>query len=140
MHKIPVGVLGASGYAGRELCALVVRHPALELRFAAANERRGERAVVGGREVAFVDAADAPLAAAELVFSALPHGVSAEWVERAAGAGARVVDLSADLRPGLSGTRDSGLGTGGPAGTTLHADGPVPSPESPVPYGLTELM
>src|ERR687886_1642848 len=116
MHKIPVGVLGASGYAGRELCALVVRHPALELRFAAAHERRGERAVVGGRELAFIDAADAPLAAAELVFSALPHGVSAEWVARAADAGARVVDLSADLRPGL-GTRHSALGTRRPGGS-----------------------
>src|ERR687886_578705 len=110
MHKIPVGVLGASGYAGRELCALVLRHPALELRFAAANERRGERAVLAGREVAFVDAADAPLDAAELVFSALPHGVSAEWVARASSAGARVVDLSADLRPG----RDTGASALGP--------------------------
>jgi hypothetical protein len=61
MHKIPVGVLGASGYAGRELCALVLRHPALELRFAAANERRGERALVAGREVAFVALPDGSL-------------------------------------------------------------------------------
>jgi N-acetyl-gamma-glutamyl-phosphate reductase len=34
------------------------------------------------------------------VFSALPHGASGEWVARARHAGARVVDLSADLRPG----------------------------------------
>ena len=31
---MPVGVLGASGYAGRELCALVLAHPELELIFA----------------------------------------------------------------------------------------------------------
>ena len=33
VNKIPVGVLGASGYAGRELCALVLRHPMLSLAF-----------------------------------------------------------------------------------------------------------
>jgi N-acetyl-gamma-glutamyl-phosphate reductase len=43
VHRIPVGVLGASGYAGRELCALITAHPGLELAFATANEQRGER-------------------------------------------------------------------------------------------------
>jgi len=100
MHKIPVGVLGASGYAGRELCQLVLRHPALELTFATANERRGQLATIAGRELRFIAGDDAPLAAAELVFSALPHGASSEWVARAAAEGCRVVDLSSDLRPG----------------------------------------
>ncbi|MGH7632237.1 MAG: N-acetyl-gamma-glutamyl-phosphate reductase, partial [Gemmatimonadaceae bacterium] len=113
MHKIPIGVLGASGYAGRELCALVARHPALELAFASANERRGERALLGGREVTFVAPDDVTLDRAALVFSALPHGTSARWVPLARGAGAKVVDLSADLRPG--------------------------SGAEPVPYGLTEF-
>ena len=35
-----------------------------------------------------------------LVFSALPHGASQQWVTRAREAGAKVVDLSHDLRPG----------------------------------------
>ena len=42
MHRIPVGVLGASGYAGRELCALVTRHPRLTLAFATANGPRSQ--------------------------------------------------------------------------------------------------
>src|SRR5512147_587586 len=100
MHKLPVGVLGASGYAGRELCALIARHPRLDLAFATANERRGERARLGGAEVRFIAHDDAPLADAELVFAALPHGASAVWVERVRSAGARAVDLSSDLRPG----------------------------------------
>ena len=100
MHRIPVGVLGASGYAGRELCALVVRHPQLELAFATANERRGQRARLGGADVRFIAHDDAPLSTAALVFSALPHGASATWVERVRTAGARAVDLSSDLRPG----------------------------------------
>jgi len=120
VNKIPVGVLGASGYAGRELCALIARHPGLELRFATANERRGERVRIGATEVQFVATDDAPLGEAALVFSALPHGTSAEWVARARAAGCRVVDLSADLRPG------------NPRPEILAHEGDIP-------YGLTEL-
>ena len=110
---MPVGVLGASGYAGRELCSLIARHPSMELAFATANEQRGTSARVGGRDITFVATEDAPMGSAELVFSALPHGASRPWVETARASGARVVDLSADLRPGNG------------------CDG--------VPYGLTEL-
>jgi len=113
VNRIPVGVLGASGYAGRELCALIHHHPALELAFATANEQRGQTVHVRGRPVTFIATEDAALGAAALVFSSLPHGASATWVSAAAAAGARVVDLSADLRPGNG--RDD------------------------VPYGLTEL-
>jgi len=112
MHKIPVGVLGASGYAGRELCALVARHPALSLGFAAANERRGECLRIDGRALIFVAAEDAPLHQTPLVFTALPHGQSAEWVDRARGAGARVIDLSSDFRPGSA--RSTGVPYGLP--------------------------
>lgn len=101
MHKIPIGILGASGYAGRELCALVLQHPRLELAFATANGRRGETVeVAGGAAVTFQAPDDVPLSSAALVFSALPHGTSAEWAHRAREAGTRVVDLSADLRIG----------------------------------------
>jgi N-acetyl-gamma-glutamyl-phosphate reductase len=100
VHKIPVGVLGASGYAGRELCALINNHPYFNLAFATANAQRGERAVLGGREVHFIASDDAPLEQAELVFSALPHGASGSWVERVHQHGLRAIDLSSDLRPG----------------------------------------
>jgi N-acetyl-gamma-glutamyl-phosphate reductase len=114
MHNIPIGVLGASGYAGRELCEIVSGHPQLELAFATANEQRGQRASFAGKEITFTAIEDAPLGTADLVFCALPHGASREWVEKSRAAGARVVDLSQDLRPGTG------------------ADG--------IPYGLTELM
>ncbi len=108
-----MGVLGASGYAGRELCALIVGHPRLELVFATANEQRGSTARIAGHDIAYMATEDAPLSEAALVFSALPHGASKQWVSAARGHGARVVDLSNDLRPGNG------------------ANG--------VPYGLTEL-
>lgn len=101
MHNIPVGVLGASGYAGRELCALVRNHPRLSLAFATANAQSGNTAELrGGGSVTFIPTDQAPLADAALVFSALPHGASKQWVDRARAAGARVVDLSNDLRIG----------------------------------------
>lgn len=113
VHTIPVGVLGASGYAGRELCTLIAHHPTLDLAFATANERRGEHARFGSEDVTFVAPEDAPLSRAELIFSALPHGASKVWVDRIRSQGIRAIDLSADMRPG-SGVAD-------------------------VPYGLTEL-
>ena len=100
VNKIPVGVLGASGYAGRELCALILRHPRLSLAFATANEQRGTTGRIAGRDVTFVATEDAALGDVELVFSALPHGASKDWIARAQQSGARGVDLSADLRPG----------------------------------------
>ena len=100
MNKIPVGILGASGYAGRELCSLVAQHPCFTLAFATANEQRGQTVRIGRREVPFIATDDAPLDQAAIVFCALPHGASLPWVERARAFGARVVDLSSDLRPG----------------------------------------
>lgn len=93
-------MLGASGYAGRELCALILDHPQLELAFATANDQRGLTTRLGRHTVTFRAMEDAPLAEAALVFSALPHGTSRAWVATAREQGARVVDLSADLRPG----------------------------------------
>ena len=100
VNKIPVGVLGASGYAGRELCGLVTQHPGLELAFATANEQRGQTVRIGGRPLTFQGPDDVKLERAQVVFCALPHGASLPWVKRARAAGARVVDLSSDLRPG----------------------------------------
>ena len=93
-------MLGASGYAGRELCALINRHPGLSLAFATANEQRGTTTRIAGKDVTYVATEEAPLGSAELVFSALPHGASRKWVELAQESGSRVVDLSHDLRPG----------------------------------------
>jgi N-acetyl-gamma-glutamyl-phosphate reductase len=148
VHKLPVGVLGASGYAGRELCALIAQHPGLQLHFATANERKGETARLGGRDVRFVAHDDADLEACMLVFSALPHGASAPWVRRAREAGAKVVDLSADLRPGSIAKEVEAQLANVIGGTTHRSSAGVATvtqpqsltrPSPSVPYGLTEL-
>ena len=125
---IPVGVFGASGYAGRELCALIAGHPSLRLAFATANAQRGTnlRVKASGHvhDISLVATDDVQLSDAQLIFSALPHGASAEWVAKALAAGARVVDLSSDMRPGHGGNTHAL-----PAGVPSHP-----------PYGLTELF
>jgi N-acetyl-gamma-glutamyl-phosphate reductase len=128
LHSIRVGVLGASGYSGRELCALVAGHPHCTLAFATANAQRGTtlRVRAAGRmhDIPLVAAESVDLGSADLIFAALPHGASAEWVAKALAAGARVVDLSSDLRPGHGGV-SHGLPDGVPADA---------------PYGLPELF
>lgn len=123
-----MGVLGASGYSGRELCALIAGHPHFTLAFATANAQRGTtlrvRAAGSVRDIPLVGAEDVDLAMADLVFAALPHGASAEWVAKVIAAGARVVDLSSDLRPGHGGNQHAL-----PAGVPANA-----------PYGMPELF
>jgi N-acetyl-gamma-glutamyl-phosphate reductase len=92
--KVPVGVLGASGYVGDELLQLLTRHPGASVVFATAESAAGERR--DGVELERI--ADVSLARAEIVLSALPHGVSARYVHEARAAGKRAVDLSADFR------------------------------------------
>lgn len=127
VHTIRVGVLGASGYSGRELCALIAGHPHFQLAFATANAQRGTtlhvRAAGRVHAIPLAGTDEVALGDAEVVFCALPHGASAEWVAKALAAGARVVDLSSDLRPGHGGHVEAL-----PAGVPTDA-----------PYGLPEL-
>ena len=89
-----VAVLGASGYVGRELVGLLDGHPDVALAFATSESEPR----VDGHDLIPLADAEGRWDDAQLVFSCLPHGISAPVVARAEAAGARVVDLSADLR------------------------------------------
>lgn len=97
---------------------LAERHPHFDLVFAAAHSRAGETLRLAGRELTMVSVDTVVLSDAKVIFSALPHGASAQWVTKAQQAGAKVVDLSADLRPGQP---------------------DVAIPDLDAPYGLPEL-
>lgn len=97
---------------------LVDRHPHFELVFAAAHSRAGETLRLPRRELTLAAVDAVALADAVVVFSSLPHGASAPWVAKALAAGAKVVDLSSDLRPG-------------------QPDAPASAIDAP--YGLPEL-
>jgi N-acetyl-gamma-glutamyl-phosphate reductase len=98
---IPTAIVGASGYTGQELLALLRMHPQFRLGWATSEAEAGRK--VAGAGLSYVSAQDVDFRAAGLVFSCLPTGESAGWSLRAREAGARVVDLSADLREGQGG-------------------------------------
>jgi N-acetyl-gamma-glutamyl-phosphate reductase len=100
-YSIGVGVLGAGGYSGRELVALLAHHPRVRIVFATSESEAGtslRRISARAPDLAMVRAADAPLGECDLVFCCLPHGEAMRWAEKGTAAGARVIDLSADLR------------------------------------------
>lgn len=94
---------GASGYAGGELLRLIAGHPDLELVVAAAGSAAGRLVAdvhpqLGSlADVELVASRPELLAAAELVFLALPHGASGELAAQLPQT-VRVVDLAADHR------------------------------------------
>ena len=96
-----VGVLGASGYAGREAVRILARHGNADIALASSESEAGAKLsalVRGAPDLALTRLEDADLAACDAVLVCLPHGEAARWAEKALDAGAKVVDLSNDLR------------------------------------------
>jgi N-acetyl-gamma-glutamyl-phosphate reductase len=98
-----VAVAGASGYAGGELLRLLAGHPHLEVVAATAHDNAGERVgdlhhgVRSLADLTLGPASPDALADAELVFLALPHGLSTPFA-KALPDSAKIVDLGADHR------------------------------------------
>src|SRR5271157_4078767 len=102
---LKVGIYGASGYTGQELLRLLLRHPQVEVvavtsrRYAGVPVSDIYPVFVGLTDLAFVDASPEDVAgAADIVFLALPHGVSMAVAPLFLKAGKKVIDLSADFR------------------------------------------
>ena len=108
MQKVKAAIVGASGYSGEELVALLARHPRVELVAVTSRQSAGQSVAqvfprLAGSAVAsmaFVEpSADAlKQCGATTVFLALPHGLAAEFAVPLRQAGLQVVDLSADFR------------------------------------------
>ena len=100
---VRVAVAGASGYAGGELLRLIAGHPELELVAATAGQQTGRPIsevhphLVGYHDLVFASTDPDTLAAADLVFLALPHGESGR-LAAALPSTVKVVDLGADHR------------------------------------------
>lgn len=106
MDRRRIGLVGARGYVGAELLALVTAHPGLELAFVCSRERAGQRLAdhVPGYsgELRYVapDPEQVAGAAADVVVLALPNGMAAPYVAALDARAPRTVaiDLSADYR------------------------------------------
>ena len=101
-----VAVAGASGYAGGELLRLLTGHPDLEIGPLAANSNAGQPVTAahpqltgyaGLDDAIFAGTDPDALADAGLLFTALPHGESAQLAARLPDQ-LRVIDLGADFR------------------------------------------
>lgn len=108
-ERIPVAIVGANGYSGEELCAILARHPGVRVVAITSRQHAGKQAgevlprLVGvgdfSKLIFSEPAIDALLqCGAEFFFLALPHGLAAEFAVPLHRAGKRVIDLSADFR------------------------------------------
>ena len=105
MQKIKVGVVGATGYTGEELIRILVGHPQVEITYVSGKEERSEKIqnifpyLRGKMDLACkAFSAEEAIKETDLVFLALPHTVSMQYVPMFLNAGKKVVDVSADYR------------------------------------------
>lgn len=102
---IDAAIVGAAGYAGAELTRLVLGHPGLRLTAVTSAADAGRRVssvypALAGCDLVYVPHDDRAVAAASLVFLAVPHTAAMARVPALLEGGAVVVDASADFRLG----------------------------------------
>lgn len=99
-----IGIIGATGYTGSELVRILANHPEAEISYITSEARAGEnfsdvhpqfegifhQNLISSNEIDHHDV--------ELVFLALPHGVSMEFVKKNHKKGFKIIDLSGDFR------------------------------------------
>jgi N-acetyl-gamma-glutamyl-phosphate reductase len=107
MERIPVGLVGVTGYTGMELARLLIWHPSLELVLATSRSQAGKPLAelypfVQGTYLAGLTVTDSDpeevAKSCRLVFLAIPHGAAMDLAAAFLEAGLKVVDLSADFR------------------------------------------
>ena len=107
MDRIPVGLVGVTGYTGMELARLLVYHARFRLVRATSRGEAGRRLAdvypflqgtsLDALEITPPDPEDLAKAC-KLVFLAIPHGQAMDYARQLLDAGLKVVDLSADFR------------------------------------------
>lgn len=103
--KIPVGIVGASGYGGIQLVRLLIDHPLLELVYLGGEGSAG-RPYADLYPFLYefpelkVEAVDLDVIGdrCQVVFLALPNGLAADMAPTLLAKGCKVLDLSADYR------------------------------------------
>lgn len=98
------GIIGATGYTGSELVRLLTHHKNVEISFITSETHKGKK--FSDIHPQFKDICDLKLISAEdieeydpdLVFLALPHGVSMEYIKKWRKKPFKIVDLSGDFR------------------------------------------
>lgn len=106
MDKKKIGIIGATGYTGSELVRILSHHPAVEIAVITSESRAGDRfsdvhphleGLADQKLMSVEEIGDMEL---NLVFLALPHGVSMEYVKKFREKPWKIIDLSGDFRLG----------------------------------------
>ena len=100
---IQAGIIGATGYAGVELVRLLLRHPQVELAAVSSGSFEGQplaEVYPNLNEITplVCEAADEVIRKSDVVFAALPHGLSQDTAAAGAAQGKKFIDLGADFR------------------------------------------
>ncbi|WP_230755608.1 N-acetyl-gamma-glutamyl-phosphate reductase [Teretinema zuelzerae] len=104
---IVAGIIGATGYVGVELVRLLLAHPEVSSLALSSVSFEGQnivdvypnlRGMLRGKTDGVLTGADAVVAAADVVFTALPHGVAEQYADACVKQGKKLIDLSADFR------------------------------------------
>ncbi len=103
---IRAGIYGVSGYAGAQLLWLLLNHKETEVKFVVAHSQAGKEVTelygnfksIYEEKCLNFEEANNKINEIDVLFTALPHGKSAETVELAYKNGVKVIDLGADFR------------------------------------------
>lgn len=106
MDKMKIGIIGATGYTGSELVRILTNHSNVEIAMITSESRAG--ALFSDVHPFLQGIADQKLVSVneidnydlDLVFLALPHGVSMDFVKRFKNKSFKIIDLSGDFRLG----------------------------------------
>ena len=103
---IKAGIVGATGYAGQQLLWILENHKNVEIKFISSNSYEGKNIseIYGNYKKYFEqklisqEEAETKLNEIDILFMALPHGLSEKLTGKALAAGIKVIDLGADFR------------------------------------------
>lgn len=103
---IKVGIIGVTGYAGQQLLCLLTKHKGVEIKFISSNSYHGKNIseIYGNYKKYFEkklisqSEAENSLDEIDVLFLALPHGLSENITKLALEKNVKVIDLGADFR------------------------------------------
>ncbi|MBD2439460.1 N-acetyl-gamma-glutamyl-phosphate reductase [Nostoc sp. FACHB-110] len=105
LRRVPVGIVGASGYGGVQLVRLLLEHPEVELVYLGGESSAGKS--FGDLYPHLAHIVNLPIEAVEpeiianrceVVFLSLPNGLACDIAPQLLEKGCKVLDLSADYR------------------------------------------
>lgn len=101
--KIKAGIVGATGYAGAELVRLLTAHPEAEISAISSVSFEGDKLSDVYPSYTFLndmvcENQDAVVEKSDVIFAALPHGLSQELAAKCIDADKAFIDLGADFR------------------------------------------